>query len=121
MPKKISQYSLQVSSAAEAGIYVAQRLKLARNIRHLSMESVASMLGISRKQLQNYENAESNISVGRLWELANIFDVEPEFFFDGMGHKKAYISNESLELIRLFSRIKDNHVKQALLGILREI
>ena len=31
------------------------------------------------------------------------------------------ISNENLEFIHLFSRIRDTRIKQALLGILREI
>ena len=80
MPKRTQNQPKQISSAAEVIVYIAERLKLARSIKHMTLESVAGRLGITRKQLQNYESAQSNISVVRLWELANVLDTEPGFF-----------------------------------------
>ena len=122
MPKRTQNQPKQISSAAEVIVYIAERLKLARSIKHMTLESVAGRLGITRKQLQNYESAQSNISVVRLWELANVLDTEPGFFLEGLKNSsKQFISNENLEFIHLFSRIRDTRIKQALLGILRKI
>ena len=89
MPKQTQNQPQQISSAAEVIVYIAERLKLARSIKHMTLESVAGRLGITRKQLQNYESAQSNISVVRLWELANVLDTEPGFY--GIDNSIPYI------------------------------
>lgn len=119
MPKL--QCSDVILSKADAVSYVAHRLKSVRLMKKMTLEDVASHLGISRKQLQNYESAQSNISIARLWELAKVLDTAPEFFLEGLSNKKNALSNEQLEFVRLLAKIKDNDLKRSLLGILREI
>lgn len=121
MLKQEEKFCDPTMSTADAVSYVAHRLKLVRLMKKMTLETVSSHLGISRKQLQNYETAQSNISVARLWELAKVLETDPSFFLEGINGKKTIISNENLELIRLFDKIKDNNIKQALLGILRKV
>ena len=68
-----------VATASDAARYVGERLRLARKIRTITVQSLASNLGISRVQLQKYENAQTNITISRLWEIANVLNIEPIF------------------------------------------
>ena len=68
-----------VATASDAARYVGERLRLARKIRNITVQSLASNLGISRVQLQKYENAQTNITISRLWEIANVLNIEPIF------------------------------------------
>lgn len=117
----LTEPKINIASTSEAIRYVAERLKLVRRIRNMTLENMASQLGITRKQLQNYESAQSNITVARLWEISNLLDVETGFFVEGMNSSKQFINNEDLDLIRMFKNIKDRKAKDSLIGILKEI
>lgn len=117
----LTEPKINIASTSEAVRYVAERLKLVRRIRNMTLENMASQLGITRKQLQNYESAQSNITVARLWEISNLLDVETGFFVEGMNSSKQFINNEDLDLIRMFKNIKDRKAKDSLIGILKEI
>lgn len=117
----LTEPKINIASTSEAICYVAERLKLVRRIRNMTLENMASQLGITRKQLQNYESAQSNITVARLWEISNLLDVETGFFVEGMNSSKQFINNEDLDLIRMFKNIKDRKAKDSLIGILKEI
>ncbi|MBN8880596.1 helix-turn-helix transcriptional regulator [Chitinophaga sp. 212800010-3] len=61
-------------------------MKIGDNIRDirekekkLSKEQVAKALGITPKAYSNIENNVADVSVSRLYELAEIFEVAPEY------------------------------------------
>ena len=110
-----------VSSSNEAVKYVAERLRLARRIRNMTLENMAIHLGITRKQLQNYESAQSNITVTRLWEISKLLNIETGFFVEGLCFGQPLLENEDLELVHKFKNIKDKKTKISLLGILKEL
>lgn len=110
-----------ISSSAEAVRYIAERLRLARKIRNVTLENMASSLGITRKQLQNYESAQSNINVARLWEISKLLDLETAFFVEGLGANKPLLNNKDLELIHKFNSIKDAQTKASILGIIQDL
>ena len=76
--------------------YLADRIKLTRKIRHLTISSVASDLGVTRKQFQNYEAGQTNISVFRLWQIAQILKVDPGFLIGDFNKKTKYLNNDEL-------------------------
>ena len=110
-----------ISNEEEACSFVAQRLKQARCIKQMPLNTMAKLLGISRKQLQNYENAQSNITVARLWQISKILDIDTSFFVEGLNSSKQLLSNDDLELVRMFGKIKDQRVKDTLWGIIKVI
>ena len=110
-----------ISNEADACSFVAQRLKQARCIKQMPLNTMAKLLGISRKQLQNYENAQSNITVARLWQISKILDIDTSFFVEGLNSSKQLLSNDDLELVRMFGKIKDQRVKDTLWGIIKVI
>ena len=100
-------------------LHIAKRIRLIRNIRKMSLQKTAKSLGISRKQLQNYESAQTNIGVIRLWQIANLMQVDPVFFIEGMDSKDTFWDDESLEIVSMIKRIKDQDVKKHLVLLLK--
>lgn len=123
MMKKHSQTSdaSEIRANDEVLQYVAERIKLIRKIRKVTMNEMANSLGITRKQLQNYESAQTNIGISRLWQIAQLMQVDIGFFIEGLNKNKPVIDNEDLNLIKLFNGIKDPRTKAAILGLLKEI
>ena len=117
----ISEQKVIVKTTDEVLEYVGERIKLIRKIRNVTMNDMASSLGITRKQLQNYESAQTNIGISRLWQIAQLMDVDIGFFTEGLNKNKPVIDNESLNFIKMFNRIRDQKTKAAILGLLKEI
>lgn len=110
-----------ISSSFDAARYVAERLRLVRRLKNLTLENLASKLGITRKQLQNYESAQCNLTIARLWEISRLLEIETEFFVKGLNSSQKCLSNKDIELISMFKKIKDDKVKELIIGILNEI
>ncbi len=102
-------------------LHVAKKIKLIRQIKKISSGNMASLLGITRKQLQNYENGQTNIGITRLWQIAQILQVNIVTLVEGFGNKPNSIDNENLEFIRLFSNLKDQNIKDIILGLLKSM
>lgn len=113
--------SPKVSSKDDAVKYVAERLRLARRIRNMTLENMASHLGITRTQMQHYENAQTNITIARLWEISKLLNIETGFFVEGLCLGQPLLDRDDLELIHKFRNIKDKNTKASLLGILKEL
>ncbi len=110
-----------IKSPDDVAHYVAQRLKLARQMKQISSQHIANKLGISRKQIQNYETAQCNLTVPRLWEIANLLEVDTSFFTDGLKGEYASVSNQDLEFLTSFAKIKDPTIKNIILNILNSV
>lgn len=102
-------------------LHVAKKIKLIRQIKKISSGNMASLLGITRKQLQNYENGQTNIGIARLWQIAQILQVDIVTLVEGLDNKPSSIDNESLEFIRLFNNLKDQNIKDIILGLLKSM
>ena len=59
--------------------------------KKLQKEDVAKALGISTKAYSNIENNVSDVSISRLYELAEIFEVVPEYILN--YHEKSSFTN----------------------------
>ena len=101
--------------------YLADRIRLTRKIRHLTIASMASDLGVTRKQFQNYESGQTNISIFRLWQIAQLLGVDLSFLIDGFNKKAKYLDNDELDLIKTYNNIKDKNVKLSIMKLLKEI
>ena len=100
--------------------HIASRIKLLRNIRNLTLVDLSSNLGISYQQMLHYEQGQTNISVGRLWQIAAALNTNINFFYDGL-YSKTTFDKDDLEFIRLFNQISNPDIKQSILDFLRSI
>lgn len=63
---------------------IGERLAALRLSRNLTLASVANQLRISYQQVQKYERGTSMMSVARLYDFAQIYEVAPAEFFHGL-------------------------------------
>lgn len=61
--------------------HVGDRLKRRRIALKISRAALGDLLGISPQQVGKYENAETRISAGRLYQMAQSLKVPVSYFF----------------------------------------
>ncbi len=89
---------------------IGQRIRERRIVLGLSQTELADGLGITFQQLQKYENGSNRIAAGRLYGCAQLLDVPPEYFFEGLEGSDTpdeTRSNEALKLTRAYYCISD--------------
>jgi transcriptional regulator with XRE-family HTH domain len=64
--------------------HVAERLLAKRTELGISQTDLADAVGITFQQVQKYEKGRNRISAGRLWQIAKVFKVPVEYFFQGL-------------------------------------
>ena len=127
-------------------IYVGSRLKLRRLILGISQKKMAEKLGISFQQVQEYENGINRISASRLWDISKLLKVQVVYFFDGMNESiqaqsprslrkntnrsrqeigesfdDPMLRQESIRLIKAYSRINNEKLCRKLLDLMIEM
>lgn len=70
--------------ATDVDIHVGRRLKVLRRQRNMSQATVAKGMDLTSLQIQRYERAKKLISVGRLWQFCEFFNVMPNYFYTGL-------------------------------------
>jgi transcriptional regulator with XRE-family HTH domain len=133
-----------VSRAKPSGVHpadahIGRRMRERRTVLGISQQALAEPIGISFQQVQKYERGINRLSAGRLWRIARVLDVAPDYFFEGLpgnpaeakrhgglGHPeapfravdaKALSRRETLELARAFFQIEDVALSDAILTI----
>ena len=66
-------------------VHVGQRLRLIRKASGLSQTTVADRLGLTFQQIQKYEKGSNRVSASKLYEIATLFGVKIEAFFEGLA------------------------------------
>lgn len=122
-------------------IYVGSRVRLCRTLKGLSQQKLAQALGLTFQQVQKYERGANRIGASRIFELSQILDVPPSFFFDGApggdagGEAAAGLSEaeqtpfdserlfrrEILEFVRAYDKIADPAVRKRLFELVKAI
>ncbi len=70
---------------------IGERLKLKRREKHMTLEQVGKLIGVSKQTVQRYEAAKiENIPLSRLEELARVLGTTPGYL---MGWESEDIDN----------------------------
>ena len=64
--------------------HIGQQVRAKRLALGLSQTTVANVLGVTFQQVQKYEDGKNRLSAGRLWQLAKLFKVPVDYFFEGL-------------------------------------
>ncbi|HXV23051.1 MAG TPA: helix-turn-helix transcriptional regulator [Alphaproteobacteria bacterium] len=117
-------------------VHVGHRLRLRRTLLGLSQGALAHRVGLTFQQIQKYERGINRIGASRLAEFAVTLGVPPGWFFEEMpgtprSSAEALRRNavrlqglggrETLELVRLFNRVRDRRVRERILALLRAV
>jgi transcriptional regulator with XRE-family HTH domain len=130
--------------ANEIDLKVGQRLRLRRQMLHLSQEQLATKVGLTHQQVQKYETGATRLSASRLVQVSHVLDVPVKWFFEGVSDETsgskladgaAVMPIESLpvdsaqavkvqredaaELMTLFFEITDPRMRKKLLEVAR--
>lgn len=79
-------------------IYVGKRMRQRREMQGLPQKELARKLGISFQQVQKYESGANRISASKLWQLCDVLDVEPGYFFDGLESNRRRATGDEYEV-----------------------
>lgn len=60
---------------------IAANLKIARQVKGLTLKDMGEMLGITYQQFQKYETGKNAISICKLLFIANHLNIPVTFFF----------------------------------------
>ncbi len=94
----------------------------------LNQTALAARLGISFQQIQKYENGSNRMGAGMLYGCAQLLDVPPEYFFEGLegsdsGTPDVTKSDEAMKLARAYYSISDptqrSHVRKLVQALAR--
>ena len=66
-------------------LHLGKRLRRRRRLLGLTQQQVAEGVGIRFQQIQKYECGANRISAARLWQLAQVLDVQVSYFYDGLA------------------------------------
>ena len=80
-----SPYIVSTRRKGSIDVHVGERIRQRRAVLDLTLDVVASRIGVSPQQLQKYEAADNRITAGRLFTCAIALDVPVSFFFDGLA------------------------------------
>jgi transcriptional regulator with XRE-family HTH domain len=107
-----------------------------RTLLGLSQGELARRVGLTFQQIQKYERGANRIGASRLAEFAAVLAVSPGWFFEEMPRlrvgggrvaKREAIGlgdlggRETLELVRLYNKVKDRRVRERILALLRAV
>ena len=107
---------------------IGRRIHERRVVLGLNQTALAARLGISFQQLQKYEDGSNRMGAGMLYGCAQLLDVPPEYFFEGLegsnsGTPDVTKSDEALKLTRAYYSIGDpterSHVRQLVQALAR--
>lgn len=105
-------------------VHVGRKLKQIRTLQRLSQTDVARRLGLSFQQIQKYEIGSDRIAASRLFELAQIFNVSPAFFFEGLSESTGDDigpRDPGMQIISALAGIKDETVKSRIATFIEDV
>ena len=77
---------------------IGRQIRMLRISEKISQKELAQKMGITYQQIQKYENGLNRISVTRLWQFCKIFEISPDYLFEGVLGKDK-VSNGKNQLI----------------------
>ncbi len=111
---------------APIGPHIGRRIRRRRTELGLTQEQLGLTLGLSYQQVQKYETAANRVSAERLYELAQAFEVDVSYFFEGLaadggdgalphgGHDRV-----AIDLVRNFQALDNDGLRTAVSGLLK--
>ncbi len=120
-------------------VYVGSRVRLRRTLKGMSQQRLAEALGLTFQQIQKYERGVNRIGSSRLFELSEVLDVPPSFFFDGAPSQtetaagrgiaeesepyeaRQFARREILELVRAYDRITDPEIRKRVFEMVKAV
>ncbi|MDR2646182.1 MAG: helix-turn-helix domain-containing protein [Holosporaceae bacterium] len=115
-------------------LHIGKQVKARRFFLGISQEKLGNYLGVTFQQIQKYEKGTNRISAGTLFNIANILNIDVNYFYKGYQQvpslseesKPVYNSDQSKsketsELLRSFYKITDVTIRKKVLALIKSI
>jgi transcriptional regulator with XRE-family HTH domain len=105
---------------------VGTNIRVHRLAAGLTQDELGAKLGVTFQQIQKYEKGTNRIGSGRLYQIAEIFEVPVKSFFAGGPQQKDSHTSSPFDLLadaltmqmaREFGKIADNKTRRAVLAV----
>ena len=109
-------------------------MRARRELRGLPQKELARQLGISFQQVQKYESGANRISASKMWQLCEVLDVAPGYFFEGLESRKrgkggaslgvpqdGRSARQVLDLNQAFKQIEDTMVRRQVVQLVKSL
>jgi transcriptional regulator with XRE-family HTH domain len=105
--------------------HVGARMRERRVMFGLTQQQVADLVGITFRQVYNYERGITGVGSGHLYRIAQVLGVEVGYFFEGTGRgdtfKRVQGRRLLLELARNFVAIPVRRHKEEIVSLARAL
>ena len=115
--------------------HVGRKTRQQRELCGLTQVKLARQLGLSFQQVQKYETGANRISASIMWQLCQVLDVAPGYFFEGLESKKRgkgsdaslgmpqdhRSTRQALDLNKAFKQIDDTRVRRQVVQLLKSL
>ncbi len=104
-------------------VHVGRKLKQIRTLRRLSQTDIARKLDLSFQQIQKYEIGSNRVAASRLFELSQILDVPPSYFFDGLhdNTNQPPKRDPGMDIVNALAAIKDETIKSRIVTFIEDV
>lgn len=102
---------------------IGKKIKQLRIAQKITQEQLAEELGVSIQQLHKYETGKNRIAVEKLIKLAKKFDVDLNYFADGIECKQnkklptPTLTPEEERVIKIYRNIQGDKLRESWLLI----
>ncbi len=111
--------------------HVGHKLRARRELRGLPQKELARRLGMSFQQIQKYESGANRISASKMWQLCEVLDITPGYFFEGFegkrrakgggGPQDGRSARQVVDLNQAFKQIEDTRVRRQIVLLVRSL
>jgi len=106
---------------------IGKKIKEFRESKKITQEDLSEGLGVSIQQLHKYETGKNKISIDKLMMLAKRFNVDLNFFVEGMiwpdneEYTQKRVLRDEVKLIEVSRRILNENLRKHWITIGEEI
>jgi transcriptional regulator with XRE-family HTH domain len=72
--------------------YVAQRLRLRRELTGFTQDKLGQAIGVSFQMIQKYENGISRVGASRLLKISKVLNIPVAWFFEGFNPPEGQVA-----------------------------
>jgi len=113
-------------------VHVGARIRTRRLLHDMNQDTLATALGLTFQQVQKYESGANRVSASRLFEIAEVLGVTPEYFFSGLPFdgdsepssedqqlREMMQRPEMIDLVRVYYGIADPAIRRQFMEMAR--
>jgi transcriptional regulator with XRE-family HTH domain len=106
-------------------LHVGQRIRQRRIMLGMTQQQLAREVGITYQQAHKYESGINRVSAGRLYQIAQVLQVDPNYFYENLREESPRPLNPreriSLDLARSFAKIRSDRRQEAVAHLVRSL